>query len=160
METDLQKAIIEKMQDEEFQTLDEIVRMGDTAVGLLRKILVEEKDPLIRQRAAVALGRIGAPESVQELRESLNDPVAPVVISALNALASMKAQGTEKDVERLLNSADTSVRRTAVKTLGSLGDPAAITALESVMGREGESDDVVAAAAQALRQLSDIAESR
>jgi HEAT repeat protein len=53
-----------------------------------------------------------------------------------------------------------SVRRTAAKTLGSLGDPAAINALESVVGREGENPAVVTAAAQALRQLSDIAESR
>jgi HEAT repeat protein len=160
MAADLQQSLIEKMQDEEFQSLDEIIRMGDIVVEPLRRILVEEKDPMIRQRAAVALGRIGAAESVQELRESLRDPVAPVVISALNALAAIQAQGTEPDVERLLSSADVSVRMTAAKTLGSLGDPSAINALESVVSREGENPDVVTVAAQALRQLLDIAESR
>jgi HEAT repeat protein len=159
MTRDLEKTLVEKMQDEEFLALDEIVDMGDTAVDPLRKLLAENQDALIRQRAAVALGRIAAPQGAEALRQSLSDPVAPVVISALNALGSMKAEGAEADVQGLLGSADASIRRVAAKTLGNLGDPGAVSALQRVVEREDESSDVVSAAALALRQLSDRAES-
>jgi HEAT repeat protein len=150
--TKAKSKIGELLEDEEFHALDQLVKLGKEAVPELNRILSRDNDVLRRQRAAIALGRIGDPAAEAELVKALKDKEAPVVLSCLDALVRLRATDAIKDVARLLKSSDVSVRHHAVKAIGGLGSDREIPILEKVIAEE-ESEYVRVQASKSLAVL-------
>ncbi len=91
------------------------------------------KDPnmALRNNAAFALGEIGAGEAVPNLIDLLRDPEERVRKSVVKALGMIRAR---EAVAPLVQSLDTEtsrvVRKSAIRSLGQIGDPAALNAVE------------------------------
>jgi cyclophilin family peptidyl-prolyl cis-trans isomerase/HEAT repeat protein len=94
-------------------------------------------DPVVRSRAALGLGRIGAPGAVPLLSHALHDPVAGVRADAAFALGQLAdtSAATVDALRRLLRaSIDDGSVAVAVEAAGALGKtrvPAARAALEA-----------------------------
>jgi HEAT repeat protein len=123
---------------EEYEGLQDLVRLGRRAVPVLVRILQRDPRPMIRKRAAVALGRIGVRTVAPPLVKALSDRSPVVVISVLDALGAIAAPRAVKDVARHLESKDASVRRAAAEALAALGSPDAAAPLRGMLAREKE----------------------
>lgn len=85
--------------------------------------LLGERDPRLRRRAAIAIGRVGLPEGVEPLLARLDDPdpdVRTMVAFSLGLLGDRRA--ADALVRLLTNDADMRVRGRAADALGRLGD--------------------------------------
>ncbi len=88
-------------------------------------VLLEDRDPRLRRRAAIAIGRVGLPEGVAPLLARLDDPdpdVRAMVAFSLGLLGDRQA--ADGLVRALTNDADLRVRGQAADALGRLGDAA------------------------------------
>jgi HEAT repeat protein len=142
------------LQDEEFGRLPDIVSMGEEAVPVLTDVLSGDADPLMRQRAAIALGRIGAPTAADALMSALDDPNPPVAIAAIDGVSRLRHGAAMGRIRRLVEHEDPSVRRHAVTAIGAVGEQEDKTLLQEVIGRDA-SDAVRDAASRAMRTLLD-----
>lgn len=112
----------------------------------MRVLLLEERDPWVRERAALALGRIGDPASVELLLEALKDRYARVRQMAAFALGEIEDQETlqalgyrsdPRVVPALLaalRDESAMVRARAAEALGKIGDRRAVSALIDLLG--------------------------
>ncbi len=112
----------------------------------MRALLLEERDPWVRERAALALGRIGDPASVELLLEALRDRYARVRQTAAFALGEIEDQETlqalgyrsdPRVVPALLaalRDESAMVRARAAEALGKIGDRRAVSALIDMLG--------------------------
>ncbi len=85
--------------------------------------LLEDDEPRLRRRAAIAIGRVGLAEGVEPLVARLEDPdpdVRTMVAFSLGLLGDRRA--ADPLVRTLTNDADARVRGRAADALGRLGD--------------------------------------
>jgi HEAT repeat protein len=153
MPTTTKAKIQELLEDEEFHGLHELVELPEAkTVPVLTELMSASRDPLIRQRCAIALGMIGSPKAGAALTKRLDDKSVPVVLSAVTALANLKAVDSAPRITALLKNKDPSVRRAAAGALGVLAAPdseAALTALTT----SDPMDFVREAGVEALRAI-------
>jgi HEAT repeat protein len=142
----------ELLQDEEFQRLPDVVNLGSDAVPVLTDVLTSDPDPLMRQRAAIALGRMDAPAAGDALEAALNDASAPVAIAAIDAVMLLDHRPAIGNLRRLAKHEDVSVRGHAVKAIGTLGDEDDEALLHELVTND-RSDMVRDAASRAVRNL-------
>jgi HEAT repeat protein len=153
MPQDDQATLRALLQGEEFNDLEEIVGMPEDRVVPALTAMLADEDPLIRQRAAIALGRIGSDRAAPALRERLHDPSVPVVLSAIRALGGgMEDAESASEISELLRSEDASIRGVAAEALGDMALPEAEEALTRLLSAEDE-EFVRDKAAASLRRL-------
>lgn len=139
--------------DEEFHELDELVELPEKkVVPLLSDLMKKDKDALVRQRCAIALGYIGDEKSADALSDRLDDDSEPVVISAIRALGQLKAEAHVEQVTKQLKSKDASIRRYAAQALGVIAVPKSEKPLTDLLEEEDE-EFVRDSAAESLREL-------
>ena len=128
----------------QLSTQVEILRLEDkrsTGDGIL-KVLAASGDRDLRIRAALALGRIGAPAAhASDLAMSLADPEPAIRSGAAFALGEMGDPNAVALLLPLLSDADRSCRAMAAEALGKLSDPNAIAPLLKALD---DADDEVA----------------
>ena len=90
--------------------------------GLI-KALGYKKDGTIRQAAAEALVRIGAP-AVEPLTAAVGDSDKDVRCAAVQALGRIGGDGAERRLARALGDSEKDVRQTAIDFLVQIGAPA------------------------------------
>jgi HEAT repeat protein len=141
------------MQDDEFGRLPSLVALGEAAVPVLADILSDPAvEPILRQRAAVALREIGSATAIPELTASLNHPDPVQRILAARALAGIAGAGAAEPIMELLVDADPSVAKVAVQMLAQVDDGRALPALTQAAER-GASDFVRAEARAAIDEI-------
>ena len=135
----------------------ELAGLVGTLYGFERLIeALGSANPVVRNSAAVALGRI---------REKREEAVVPLlkaletdgdILVRESAALSLGKIGDSSAVESLINSAhgefDRNVRERAVTALGEIGDPRAIESLIELVGRDAQA--VRVRAAEALRMIT------
>jgi len=103
---------------------------------------LRDSDPKVRARAAVALGRIGAPQATPKLRSALGDRDSRVRTAAAFALGIVEDTESERQLVTQLSQATTEPEREAIvaalgrvggelaaEVLARIGDARALTAL-------------------------------
>ncbi len=115
--------------------------------------LLKDSVPLARFEAALALGKIGAPEAVEPLFEIANrDEREDVALAGTKALGDIGPKATEALI-RLLGSPRAVVRLTAARGLGRMRAVAAVERLIQLLD-DGDRN-VRKAAISALRRIGD-----
>lgn len=152
MVNDIDKKIEDLMSSEEYDGLGELVKLGKKVTPKLVEILSKHSDPLMRQRAAIALGRIRDKAAAKPLVDSLGDKNPIIVMSAIDALALLGEKKLSENIKPLLKSTDASVRRRAVKALGTLGNKKSKPYLEEICDKD-EHDFMRKEASEALRKI-------
>lgn len=122
-------------------------------------VLLEDPDPVARQRAAESLARLGGEEAVDALTRALTDPVERVRHAAVNAVSDLDPASALTELTRLLHD-DTvwEIRAQAAHALGLTGDPRVLADLEQGLGDPNEF--VRSAVANALRTHERVRERR
>jgi len=107
-------------------------RQGDeAAAAALAQLLLRDPDPVVRSRAAAALGRAGASDAEPVLSVALNDAEPSVRLQATRALARLEGvEATQALSAVLLGDTEPRVRREAARALRALGADDARWALE------------------------------
>ncbi len=73
-------------------------RNGETAVGALSKLLIDDDDGDVRIAAARALGKIKSPQAVQLLGSTLDDRDPAVQLVVMDSLRNLTGQEIGRDV--------------------------------------------------------------
>ena len=135
-----------------------IVSMTSLEFERLREILQKHPDPLLRQAAAICLGRKGDPRALNPLGNSLasqpdeNEDVRAAAASALGEL--LKPEAEEPLSQALANDQSPTVREASAEALGALGQSGAAESLEQALaddargGRTGVSGRRIGRAAE------------
>lgn len=112
------------------------IRAQDAAPVLLR--VLKHGDPVRQAAAAWALGWLRVPTTVPLLRATAmsSDVEVDVRGHAIEALGVMQAQEVVPDLVTILSNAPPELRYWAAYSLGQIGDPASIPALELAASRE------------------------
>src|SRR5437773_2607261 len=95
----------------------------DWADGTLRRGL-HHADPVVRQRAALAVGRLQDSTTVEDLVPLLSDAVPDVRREAVFALGQIQHAAARAPLEQQLESPDLETKALAVESLGKLGQKA------------------------------------
>jgi len=125
-------------------TADDFTRLGPGARDALIEVALDEAEPpLVRGRAAYALGWFPDDVSKRALLELLAHPDLSDLIlrRAIDGLATGFGRDAVSAIAPYLDDERTAVRETAAAALGRVGGPAALRALRRRAGRE--TDDVV-----------------
>lgn len=107
---------------------------GSEHIGLLIKLIREDKEPLVRNTAAAALGSTRDPKITPRIIELLNDPNC-----AAYAAGALGITGDPSAVQPLidkLNTKDALLRNTIISSLGRLGDKRSIPPLMELLKGE------------------------
>jgi HEAT repeat protein len=113
-------------------TFDILGKMGDSAVPVLGKLLLES-DEQNRETAAYVLGRIGGPRVVALLRRALNDEAAPVAEGAAFCLAQLGDGAGRERLAQMLLKPEWRVRVNGHVGLYRLGDKSQAAAVKKAL---------------------------
>jgi HEAT repeat protein len=125
--------------------------LGDPShVGAIASVLIEDPDPVARQRAAESLTRLQGEEAVQALARGLADPMERVRMAAVQGLSKLDpAFATDELVRVLHEDAVWEIRAEAARALGLTGDPEIVAELQAAL--EDPNEFVRSAVENALR---------
>ena len=108
------------------KAINALAEIGDpSGNAALYEALKDEQDGTVRCAAALALGKIRSPESVDHLIAALNDKYWYVRRDAAKALKDFKSPKAIKPLVRLLNDMYDQVKKNAMDALLAIGKPAA-----------------------------------
>ncbi len=125
--------------------------IGDAAVDPLIGLL-EDPDPILRQEAAVALGRIAPARATGPFLKLLSDENQSVRFWAISALGQVRAEEAVGPLIGILEGRTKSTSRAAAVALGRIGSPAAVDALVGFLDAPSWWDRV--AAVEALGEIA------
>ena len=101
--------------------------------------LAEDRDPIVRKRAAEALEAIAAPAAVAGLARGLRDPIEDVRLAVVRGLRRLDPGYALAELSRLaIEDPSFEVRVQAVGALGETGSPEAWPVLEQALADENE----------------------
>jgi HEAT repeat protein len=92
-------------------------------------VLLNDTEPMVRRRAALAIGRVGHVDGVQPLVVALADPEREVREMAAFALGLIASDTAVAPLQAALKDAEPLVRGRAAEALGLIGQPSAATAV-------------------------------
>jgi HEAT repeat protein len=124
-----------------WETVKALVRTeAKEAAPVLERALIDG-DRMKQSAAAWALGGLGLSRSVQTLRTVATNPEADpdVRAHAVEALGMMEAVQAVPDLIALLSDASAEIRYWAAYSLGEIGDPVSIPALERIASTDSGS---------------------
>ena len=107
--------------------IENLKAKGDVQ-GLI-KALGYQKDPNIRQAAAVALGQLGDHNAVEALISTLEDSESQVRLAIVEALGQLGNSHAVEPLITVLTGVDTSLKVVTVQALGEIGNAHAVEAL-------------------------------
>ncbi|MGQ9576791.1 MAG: HEAT repeat domain-containing protein [Thermoguttaceae bacterium] len=103
-------------------------------VGELAAELSSQRDPLVREAIARALGAYAVPEAVEALRLAAEDPNPDVRIAACKALARQRGSDATALLRQILaGDTDVDVRLAAAWALGEIRDPVCVPTLKTAL---------------------------
>lgn len=118
--------------------------------SVVGRLLAEDPDPLVRQRAAEALVVLGGENALEGLMRGLEDPTERVRLASVEGVRKLGPAPAKAVLTRLLlEDSEWEIRAGAAQALGESGDADVPAALEAALADENEY--VRAAAARALR---------
>ena len=136
---------------------------GEASAGLLTCVL-RHREGRVRREAVRALGRIGGPSTHRPLIQALRDPDAAVREAVVGALGAAKVKQATSALlrfagQRVLAGKDFAVRKAAVAALGAMGDPVAVSVLNTLLYtrtwfQRAAGDELRLAAAMALLAMA------
>jgi hypothetical protein len=129
---------------------DAIVRMGDAAVPGLMRIVHDERDPAVRERAWRLLVALGRPTVRSQLRLSERTPE----LEAIEAAGDLRLRDAAAPLVELLDQESALIRHAARDALTELG-LAALPALEARLGRPHD-DEAARLMPRILRRASPV----
>ncbi len=94
--------------------------------------LTADRDPRVRRRAALAIGRVGLREGAATLAALLGDTEPEVRQMAAFALGLLRSREAATPLRAALNDANALVRGRAAEALGSIGDVDSATAIAAM----------------------------
>ncbi len=95
----------------------------DAATHDMLRSMLAEKDPVAREEALRALGRIGDPNDAGLVRERVRDPHPQVRLAAVRAAGTLGLSLTPEELEALSRDASPAVRAAVVAAIPSLAAP-------------------------------------
>ncbi|MGC1242980.1 MAG: PVC-type heme-binding CxxCH protein, partial [Chryseosolibacter sp.] len=111
------------------KAIEQLVRIGDGAVGSLEDILSSPGTDEVRASAVFALYRIQRSKAMESVLAALDDQSAVVRTSAARSVGLAKDSRAVDKLSRMLSDGSLPVRRQAATALGQIGDGKAIGAL-------------------------------
>ena len=117
------------------------------------KDFLAHRDPAVRARAVLAVGRLQDSTTVPDVLPLLRDPSARVRAEAVFALGQIGHRAARPALEALLERADSSLAFLAIEALGKIGDRAATPAVVEFL--DSRWPQVRGEAAMALWRLAD-----
>jgi HEAT repeat protein len=125
--------------------------LGDPgAADVLAARLSEDRDSIVRQRAAEALTKLGGEVALKGLADGVNDPLDDVRLASVRGLRKLDPCFAKPALVRLLfEDSMWEIRVQAATALGACGDPEVLPALEAAL--EDPNEFVRSAAANAIR---------
>lgn len=100
------------------ESLEPVLRMGQALIPALVMLLGSDPDPVVRSRAAAALGMLGGMAAIQALEPAARQDASPVVrLIAVNALGRLGGPVAETVLIAALRDSDVGVRVTALRSL-------------------------------------------
>ena len=145
---------------------EEAMDISDTIIWALSQIpddrsmeiiidLLKDKDPVLRRRAAKALGNMDRPEAAKALMDALLDMDANVRINAARALSTKNDPSILVALVLLLKDPVGEVKSEVAKIIGEMGHPQTADHIMPLLD-----DDDVDVIGQAVEILGDLKESR
>jgi len=135
--------------------VEAIQTVGSTGFGLATDELaaaLRDPNPRLRREAAHALARIGDESAAKALQSAILEQPVLADEDLLEALGECQNAGSAEVLIPYLRDPRSTLRRTAARALGRLGDRAAVPALLEAAQEAGDSD-LRRSALQALRSL-------
>jgi HEAT repeat protein len=146
--------LIEALRDDDINTTVyariSLGEIGSSAVDPLIQAL-QNKDYLIRSRAAYTLGLIQDDRAVEPLIQVLSDEEWVVRENAAEALGMIKDERAVEPLILAIKDDDYIVRKRAAESLGEIGDLRAVEALKEAL--KDENSDVQSIAKEALAKI-------
>ena len=143
------------MRSDEFEGLADILALGDEAVAPLLRLAGSSSEPsIIRQRAIVALGEMGAQAAVAPLRSLLRDQDRVLRVMAIRALVKILGESAAPDLTAMLSDDEPSVAIAAARALGqvvSAGRGEAGAVLDALAGLPDDAHPSLVRAAEEAR---------
>ena len=102
------------------EAIDNLDEIGRAPAGLLRA--VNSNVPELRKVAAMALGNIADPSTVDALIALLRDPDVDVRVAAVEGLGEIGTPAAKPGLTRALEDSNPEVRRAAVEALAEIED--------------------------------------
>jgi HEAT repeat protein len=128
--------------------IDSLAAIGSPTMGIVVRPIVLDQNVEVATAAVAALGSFDAEESERELRFAIDGSEPRLVREALDTIGRLRAGYMVPFLSSLIReSSDDEVRRQAVRTLGQIGQPAAVEALLALAGDRRLRDAVIAAIA-------------
>ncbi len=116
------------------RAMDELGRLGASAIVPLRETLASHKEPRVRQDAVWTLARIDHADARAAVRAALKDTDEGVRQTALHVVSLRSDREAAAQVADALQSRSPATRRVAAEALGRMGDsthvPAILAAIE------------------------------
>ena len=120
----------------------------------LVEVLLRDPDPIVRQRAAEALGRLGGEAALEGLAAGMDDPAQNVRLVSVKGLKRLDPGFAKPALLRLLIEDSTwEVRVQVATTLGLTADPELRPALEAAL--DDPNEFVRSAVSNAIRSLDE-----
>lgn len=138
------------------EALDELIRERRPEVVIaLRELATthDDVDPVHRQRALYALGRLGDPSVVDDVVAVLPELDEPGRIAAIETLGRLPSDASAAAVRDYAGDPSPNVRKFVIQALGRLADPASTNTLRA-MAQEDPVDWLRARAAKVVPQRS------
>jgi HEAT repeat protein len=115
---------------------------------------LEDRDPFVREAAAVSLGAVGGAKAGKHLPPLMKDPVSRVKAACAGALAAAKVAKAAGILAKALTDEDETVRGAAALALGSFGADGAAH-LSKALGRK-DTRHVIQSALLGVARLKDV----
>lgn len=128
--------------------IDSLAAIGSPTMGIVVRPIVLDRNVEVATAAVAALASFDAEESERELRFAIDGSEPRLVREALDTIGHLRAGYMVPFLSSLIReNPDDEVRRQAVRTLGQIGNSAAVEALLALSGDRRLRDSVIAAIA-------------
>lgn len=128
--------------------------IGDPgSADALLPLLLEDSDPVVRQRAAESLARVGGSTAIEGLARAVEDPIKEVRLESVRGLRRLDPGYATPALARLvLDDTEWEVRVQAATALGRSGNPEVVPVLQKAL--QDDNEFVRSAATQGLATLA------
>jgi len=123
------------------------------ATEILCKLIIEDKEPQIRQQAAVSLGYIGDKSSIPYLIKGIDDPHDGTKYASIQTLGLIRSTEAIPSLISHLKNDNVNMRRSILNALGMIGDKSAAKFIRELL--KDNNDTVRSEAARTLGLLND-----
>ncbi len=149
--------VLINVEAEDLPGTDDLTKLGRAATAALRAGMLGNVNDNVRARCAWMLAWLRDPAAMGDLVHALRDRSGEVRTAALEALGALDATEPVPAIVEALGDTESNawIRAGALRTLGRLGDPRALKAIEGYINDEDD-DTLLGAALSALWEMRNI----